>query len=447
MIRALAITFLMSLVGATAAFAQQPTTDVDPAPAHFDVAAGYTYSGANAPPGTCDCFNMNGGFIAGDVNLSSWFSLAGEFTGGHASKISSLGQNLTLTTFTVGPKISWVHLRYTPYVEFLLGGAHGSDSYFPTAIGGTSSASSFAYSTGGGLDLNLTDRISLRAVDAQFLHTSFPNGANDVQRHLQIGAGLVFHFGSSGSKVAQLPPPPPPPSPEVQFSCSPTSAVASAGDAVEIVGQSMTLPRSLPLVYSWTTTAGVVKGTGRMITIDTTNLAPGEYRVDGQAALKSKPSVSASCEASFEVKAAAAEENNVAPAAPLAAAPPAEASSKEERDFRAHVRDAFFDYNVSSLRPDAKQAVAQDAAYLIEHPDIKITIAGYADERGSDEYNITLGLERATTTRDALAAAGVEISRIQVLSYGKEKPFCAEDTDSCYQLNRRAQILLDEGDK
>jgi peptidoglycan-associated lipoprotein len=71
-----------------------------------------------------------------------------------------------------------------------------------------------------------------------------------------------------------------------------------------------------------------------------------------------------------------------------------------------------------------------------------MTIAVYAAERGSDEYNAALGMKRAEVTRDTLVVAGVDISRMRVLSYGKEKPFCSEDTDSCYQLNRRAQLLL-----
>jgi len=75
---------------------------------------------------------------------------------------------------------------------------------------------------------------------------------------------------------------------------------------------------------------------------------------------------------------------------------------------------------------------------------LKITIAGYADERGSAEYDLALGMQRAAVTRDALISAGVAASRIKVISYGKELSFCAEDTESCYQQNRRAQFVVEK---
>jgi len=439
--RSLAIAFSLVIFGATVALGQQITTDVGGViPSRFNLAVGYNFIRANAPPESCDCFNLNGGFVSGEFQLSPWFGLAGEVTGEHSSKISVLGQDLMLTTFTAGPKISWSHVRFTPYGEFLLGGAHAGDSYFPSGASGSSSASSFAFSTGGGLDLNLTQHISLRAVDAQYLHTAFPNGANGVQNHIKIGTGIVFHFGSTGGPVSQSVVAPKPPADQIQLNCSATSATVVAGNAIQIVGDSLTLPESLPVTYSWTTTAGVIGGTGRMITVSTTNLEPGTYRVDGRAAIESQPSVSATCQVTFEVTPASAVQQPALPT-PTPAAPQL-ASDDLQQEFRAHVHDAFFDYNESGLRADAQQAVQQDAAYLLAHPDLNIAIAGYADERGSDEYNIALGLKRAVITRDALIGAGIDNSRIQVLSYGKEKPFCTDDTDSCYQLNRRAQLLL-----
>jgi peptidoglycan-associated lipoprotein len=442
MIRNLAVIFLLALASISAAPGQQMTTDVDASPSHFDLAAGYNFIRANAPPGSCDCFSLNGGFVSGDFQLSPWFGLKGEFTGQHASKISSLGQDLTLTTFMGGPEVSWVHMRFTPYVDFLLGGAHAGNSYFPTSASGSSSASSFAYSPGGGLDVNLTSRISVRAVDAHYLHTAFPNGTNGVQHQLQIGAGIVVHFGSMRSPIAEPEPSPASrPAAEVRLSCSATNPIVTAGSTVHIIADSMTLPDSQPVNYNWSSTAGQVNGSGQTITVDTSGLGPGEYRVDGSATLVSDPSIDAACEVTFEVKPAPVADSAEAAADTVAPAPKL-ASDDLQKDFRSHVQDAFFNYNESDLRPDAQQAVSKDAAYLSAHPDLNITIAGYADERGSDEYNIALGLKRAVAARDALVASGIPIARIQVLSYGKEKSFCSDDTESCYQSNRRAQLLL-----
>ena len=80
---------------------------------------------------------------------------------------------------------------------------------------------------------------------------------------------------------------------------------------------------------------------------------------------------------------------------------------------------------------------------LVQHPDIKIVIGGYCDERGSDEYNLVLGQNRAQAAKTALVTAGVAADRIRVISYGKEKPFCTESNEECWQLNRRAGFTMD----
>jgi peptidoglycan-associated lipoprotein len=112
-------------------------------------------------------------------------------------------------------------------------------------------------------------------------------------------------------------------------------------------------------------------------------------------------------------------------------------------DFRAHIKDVFFDYDESSIRTDAAGTISQDAAYLSSHPSVRIVIGGYCDERGSDEYNLALGQNRAADTEKALINEGVAASRIRVISYGKEKPFCSEATENCWQKNRRAGFAMD----
>jgi peptidoglycan-associated lipoprotein len=87
--------------------------------------------------------------------------------------------------------------------------------------------------------------------------------------------------------------------------------------------------------------------------------------------------------------------------------------------------------------------LSKDAAYLNSHSNIKIVIGGYCDERGSDEYNLALGQNRADAAKNALVTAGVSASRIRVVSYGKEKPFCSESTEDCWQQNRRAGFSMD----
>jgi peptidoglycan-associated lipoprotein len=128
--------------------------------------------------------------------------------------------------------------------------------------------------------------------------------------------------------------------------------------------------------------------------------------------------------------------------APPAVVVPTTTVSTEE-EFKASVQDAFFEYDTYDIRGDAQTTLARDAAWLVSHPDIKVVIGGYCDERGSNEYNLALGQNRADAAKNALVTAGVAATRIRVISYGKEKPFCSESTEECWQQNRRAGFALD----
>lgn len=125
---------------------------------------------------------------------------------------------------------------------------------------------------------------------------------------------------------------------------------------------------------------------------------------------------------------------------PVAAAAP---SMSEEEEFRANVKDVFFDYDKYSVRGGDESVLSQDAAFLKNHPDLKVVIGGYCDERGSDEYNLGLGQNRAVSAQKVLIASGIAPGRVRVVSYGKEKPFCTDDRESCWQQNRRAGFALD----
>ena len=120
-----------------------------------------------------------------------------------------------------------------------------------------------------------------------------------------------------------------------------------------------------------------------------------------------------------------------------------EGDASADKVFHQNVPDIFFDYDSYSLRPEGETAAQKAASYLAAHPDIKVVIGGYCDERGSAEYNLALGENRANSAKTALVNAGVAAARIRVVSFGKEKQFCSEATESCYQQNRRAQFSID----
>ena len=128
-------------------------------------------------------------------------------------------------------------------------------------------------------------------------------------------------------------------------------------------------------------------------------------------------------------------------------APPAvvvpTATKSAEQELKEGVQDIFYDYDTYDIRSDAQAVLSKDASFLVSHPEVNILIGGYCDERGSNEYNLALGQNRADAAKNALVAAGVAASHIRVVSYGKEKPFCSESTEECWQLNRRAGITPD----
>jgi peptidoglycan-associated lipoprotein len=111
--------------------------------------------------------------------------------------------------------------------------------------------------------------------------------------------------------------------------------------------------------------------------------------------------------------------------------------------FHQNVADIFFDYDSYELRPEGTASATKAASYLVAHPDIHIVIGGYCDDRGSAEYNLALGENRANAAKTALVNAGVAPGRVRVVSFGKEKQFCTDETDECWQQNRRAQFSLD----
>jgi len=106
------------------------------------------------------------------------------------------------------------------------------------------------------------------------------------------------------------------------------------------------------------------------------------------------------------------------------------------------VRDAYFDFDKADIRPDARATLTQAAEFLREYGNARVLIEGHCDERGSTEYNLGLGDRRANTARDFLLSLGIGGDRVQMVSYGKERPLCTESNEDCWQRNRRAHFVL-----
>jgi peptidoglycan-associated lipoprotein len=110
-----------------------------------------------------------------------------------------------------------------------------------------------------------------------------------------------------------------------------------------------------------------------------------------------------------------------------------------EQDLVANVGDrVFYDFNKSTLSSDADSTLGRQAAWLAKYPSVNVLVAGNADQRGTETYNLALGNKRADTARDYLVAQGVAATRIQTISYGKDCPIAAGNDDASYQQNRNA---------
>ena len=109
---------------------------------------------------------------------------------------------------------------------------------------------------------------------------------------------------------------------------------------------------------------------------------------------------------------------------------------------KGYLIDAYFDFDQAELRSDARDGLAKDAQWLKKYPSIRILLEGHCDDRGTEAYNLALGDKRASAAREYLESLGVPESRIQTVSYGKERPFCESDDDSCWQENRRDHVVV-----
>ncbi len=129
-----------------------------------------------------------------------------------------------------------------------------------------------------------------------------------------------------------------------------------------------------------------------------------------------------------------------APAAPTPAALQPRSAPAEFAENPA-LADIHFDFDKSAIRPGDAQILDASAGWLKENPKALVLIEGHCDERGTNEYNLTLGERRAQATRAYLVFRGIAASRMSIISYGEERPTCAQRTEECWAKNRRSHFL------
>jgi peptidoglycan-associated lipoprotein len=230
-----------------------------------------------------------------------------------------------------------------------------------------------------------------------------------------VSALLLFTVACKKKPVAATPPPAPPPAPT-----KPTATLSADRSSIT-KGQSAKL--------SWTTTdatnVSISPEVGAVTLQGSTTVTPSDSTTYTLTA--SGPGGSADATARITV--------NV-PAPP----PPVKEPTWREL-FMSEVRDAYFDYDKAEIRPDAQQALQKTAEFLKKYPEARVVIEGHCDERGSTEYNLALGDRRAAAVKAYLVNLGIPAANLNTVSYGKEKPFCTESNETCWQQNRRGHFI------
>jgi peptidoglycan-associated lipoprotein len=137
-------------------------------------------------------------------------------------------------------------------------------------------------------------------------------------------------------------------------------------------------------------------------------------------------------------------------AAPVVTQPPVQAPTGpvagSVEDFRVSVGDrVFFGYDRFDLTAEARTVLERQAAWLRRYPNVRILVAGNADERGTREYNLALGSRRAAAVQDFLVGLGVEGARVQTVSYGKERPLDPRSNEEAWSVNRNSHTQIVSG--
>ena len=234
-----------------------------------------------------------------------------------------------------------------------------------------------------------------------------------------VTLAAVVIIGGCHKKAAPPPPPPPPPAaaaPTAQLTATPSAI--SPGDKV---------------VLTWQTTGASdvsIDAMGPVSPNGTQTVTPTDSTTYHLVAKGDGGSTDASARVTVNAASTAPVENNAA-------------TNIDDATFHQNVADIFFDYDSYELNPQAQPIATKDASFLAAHPELRVVIGGYCDERGSTEFNLALGENRANAAKQALVGAGVSPDRIRTVSYGKEKQFCTDHSESCWQQNRRAQFSID----
>ncbi|HEX9761168.1 MAG TPA: peptidoglycan-associated lipoprotein Pal [Candidatus Acidoferrales bacterium] len=241
-------------------------------------------------------------------------------------------------------------------------------------------------------------------------------------RLLFVALGLALLFGG----CAKQPPPAPPPAP------APAPAPPPARPTVTLQASPTFIQAGEASTLTWSSTNAT-----------SLTISPAIGQVAPEGSQRVNPSESVTYTIAARGPGGTAEQSvRITVGAQAAPAPPPRPTATMEELFAKNVFHAYFDYDRADIRADAREALSRTAEFLRSYRDLRIVIEGHCDERGSTEYNLGLGERRAQAARQFLINLGIAPERIQTVSWGKERPFCTQSDEQCWQSNRRAHFVM-----
>jgi len=380
---------------------------------------------------------LSGGSASGALNLNRYVGIVADVGGyrdtrlrlkGAAGNPSSTTDSTgSAFTYLLGPRVSYrKHERVTPFAQALFGAVHASGVTQSQCSSASCvklpSENAFAMTAGGGVDLRVHRRISVRLFQAEYMMTRFANlttGDRQTQNDVRLSSGLVFGLGS-------ITPPAP-----VTYSCSASPASVYPGEPVTVTGTALNLNPKKTATYSWTADKGKVNGGSTTSTVDTSNTAPGTYRVVGHVVEGSKAGQSADCSSSYTVL--ALQPPTISCTADPSTVRPGDSATIQSQGISPQQRPLTYRYSASEGSVSGPTSTGVLSTAGVSPGTITVT-CNVVDDRGQAASSSALVTVEAPASAPVPAPSTAQLCTIDF----------ARDTARPTRVNNEAKACLDE---
>ncbi len=380
---------------------------------------------------------LSGGSASGVLNLNRYLGIVADVGGygdtrlrlkGTAGNASSTADSSgSAVTYLLGPRLSYrKYERVTPFAQALFGAVHASEVTQSQCSGASCvklpSENAFAMTAGGGADLRVHRRISIRLFQGEYMMTRFADlttGDRQTQNDVRLSSGLVFGLGS-----ITLPVP-------VTYSCLATPTSVYSGEPVTVTGTALNLNPKKTATYNWTADEGKVSGSTATSTVDTSNTPPGTYRVVGHVIEGSKAGQSADCSSSYTVLAV------LPPTISCTADPstvrPGDSATIQSQGISPQQRPLTYSYSASEGSVSGSTSTGALSTVGVSPGTITVTCSVVDDKGQAASSSATVTVEAPAST-PAPAPSTAQLCTIDF----------ARDTTRPTRVNNEAKACLDD---